>query len=407
MTVPLAASERVAVIIVFNETSSLAAPDLGNAEVTVRWKHMWAVAANVDAADLPRLAADPSIARIDVDAAGGGSLATSVPMIGGDAVRLAGYTGKGVTVAILDTGVTASHPDIAGRVVDEQCFCRMADGTGCCPNGSLVQAGPGAARDDHGHGTNVIGILASKGVVSSSGVAPDVSIVAVKVLDRNNRFSGTAQILSGLDWLITNHPEVRVVNMSLGTDAGFPSYCDNTFSYTIAFAQAISTLRSRGTLVFVSSGNDASTTQVEAPACVQSATSVGAVYDANFGDFSFGSVCSTTTAAIDRVTCFTNSNATLDLLAPGSRIVSDGITGTSTFTGTSQASPHAAGAAAVLLGIKPDATPAAIEELLKRTGKPIVDERNGVVVPRINLFAAASELLKKPPADHRRRTARH
>ena len=396
------------VIIVLSESSSLAPLDLGpSGHVTARWQNIPALAAEIDVADLPRLAADPSIARIDIDVPGSGSLVTSVPMIGGDAVRLAGYTGKGITVAVLDSGVTASHPDVAGRVVDEQCFCRMSDGTGCCPNGSVVQAGPGSARDDHGHGTNVTGILASRGTVSSPGVAPDVSIVAVKVLDRNNRFAATSQIISGLDWIITNHPEVRVINMSLGTDATFSSFCDSTFSYTIAFAEAIRTLRNRGALVFVSSGNDGSSTSMEAPACVQSATSVGAVYDANFGDFSFGSVCSTSTATSDRVTCFTNSNATLDLLAPGTRIVSDGITGgTSTFTGTSQASPHAAGAAAVLFGIKPAATPDSVESALKTTGKPIVDERNGVVIPRINLFAAASEFLKGPPATRRRRTVK-
>jgi subtilisin family serine protease len=397
------------VIIALAQSSSLAPLDLGpNGQVIGRWQHINAIAAEVDAADIPRIAADPSVVRIDRDVAGSGSLVTSVPMIGGDAVRLAGYTGKGITVAVIDSGVTASHPDVAGRVVDEQCFCRVSDGSGCCPNGAVIQAGPGAARDDHGHGTNVTGILASRGAVSSPGVAPEVSIVAVKVLDRNNRFSGTAQILSALDWIITTHPEVRVINMSLGTDATFATYCDSTFAYTIAFAEAIRTLRNRGTMVFVSSGNDGSSTAMEAPACVQPATSVGAVYDANFGDFSFGTVCSTTTAAMDRVTCFTNSNGTLDLLAPGTRIVSDGITGgTSTFTGTSQASPHAAGAAAVLMAMKPGISAGEIEALLKSTGKPVVDERNGVVTPRINLFAAAGQLVKPAVAPPRRRSIRH
>ena len=398
---PLAA--LVSVIIVYKSSASLR-----DVKVTARWDHVRAVAADIDSADLPRIAADPDVARVDVDLPGSGSLATSVPMIGGDVVRASGYTGKGITVAVLDSGVTSTHPDVAGRVVDEHCFCRNSDGSGCCPNGTTEQSGAGAAKDDHGHGTNVTGILASRGVVSSPGVAPDVSIVAVKVLDRNNRFSATAQIISGLDWILTNHPEVRVINASLGTDAVFSSYCESVNATAIAFADAVRTLRNRGGMLFVSAGNDGSSTSVEMPACIHDVTSVGAVYDDSFSVFSFGSVCSTVTAVLDNVTCFSNSNSTLDLLAPGTRIVSDGINGsTATFTGTSQASPHVAGSAAVLLAIKPDSTPAEIEDLLKRTGKPVLDTRNGVVIPRINLYAAASEMAKKPPSDRRHRSAAH
>ena len=343
------------------------------------------------------------VLRIDPDVGGSGTLAQSVPLIGADKVHILGYTGRGVTVAVLDTGVDESHPDLVGRIVDEHCYCRNSDGTGCCPNGQTTQSEAGAAADDHGHGSNVTGIIGSRGVVASVGVAPGVNFVVVKVLDRNNRFSSTAQIISALDWLIDNHPEVRVVNMSLGTDALFSTACDSAVAFTTAFASAINTMRSNGTLVFVSSGNDASATSMEAPACIQNAISVGAVYDSNVGPLTFG--CTDLTTMADQITCFSNSNSTLDLLAPGAVITSDWLRGgTSNFYGTSQASPHATGSAAVLLEIRPSLTADQVEGILKTTGKSILDSRNGVVTPRIDLFAAASAVLSPPP---KRRAVRH
>jgi subtilisin family serine protease len=91
------------------------------------------------------------------------------------------------------------------------------------------------------------------------------------------------------------------------------------------------------------------------------------------------------------VTCFTNSNSTLDLLAPGAPITSAGRNGgRSTFFGTSQASPHAAGAAAVLLEVDPTLTPDQIETLLKTTGVKVTDAKNGLTFPRIDLLAAVN-----------------
>lgn len=404
---PVFAGERVPVIVILRAGVASATAEIHGLDVTTRWQHVGAIAGEADGDDLPKIAKDPAVLRIDVDPGGSGDLAESVPLIGGDIVRKMGYIGSGVTVAIVDSGVSASHPDVAGRIVAEQCYCRNSDGTGCCPNGQVSQSGPGAAADDNGHGTNVTGIVASKGVVSSPGVASGVQIVAVKVLDRANRFSSTAQIISALDWIIDQHPEVRVINMSLGTDLAFPSYCDGEAAFTMAFADAIRTLRNRGTLVFVSSGNNASATSMQVPACIESATSVGAVYDANLGAFGT-STCSVADAKVDEVACFSNSNSTLDLLAPGARITSDGLNGgLSTFVGTSQASPHAAGSAAVLFGIKPSSTADEIEALLKTTGKPILDPRNGVVTPRVNLLDAAIVVLRVSPLPKRHRSVGH
>lgn len=400
----LAASGRARVIVAMRQQ---AAPR-GSARVTARWRHLAGFAAEVTPRSLAELEADPNVLRVDLDSGGTGGLAQSVPLIGGDKVRAIGATGRGVSVAVLDSGVDETHPDLAARIVDEQCFCINLNG-GCCPNGQSSQSGPGAAADDNGHGTNVTGIIASRGVVTTSpGVAPDVNLVIVKVLDSDNTFRSAEPILSGLDWLIETHPEVRVVNMSLYTSALFAGYCDSTSSFTILLGQAVQTLRARGTLVFACSGNEASAKLVGAPACIQAVVSVGAVYDADIGPFAFGS-CHDATTAADQIACFSDSNATLDLLGPGALITSDGRGGTtSTYAGTSQATPHAAGAAAVLLSLKPSASADEIESLLKSTGKPLVDARNGVSAPRLDLFAAVQELLKTlPPPPPRRRAAGH
>jgi subtilisin family serine protease len=355
------------------------------------WRHVPAAPGWLSASGLARLASEPGVLRVDLDLPGRGNLAESVPLVHADVVQSLGLTGKSITVAILDSGVTVSHPDLADDVVAQRCFCVNANGSGCCPNGQTSQSGAGAAADEHGHGTNVSGIVTSAGRIAPTGVAPGAPIVVVRVLDRNNSFSGTAQIVSALDWIASERPDVRVLNMSLGTFALFSVPCDGASAAVGALARAIDLLRGRGVLVTVSTGNDRSTVSMEAPACSASATSVSATYDANFGLFDFFG-CSEPTAA-DKVACFGNSAPGLKLLAPGAAITSAGIDGgRSTFFGTSQAAPHVAAAAALLLQARPSLSPSAIESVLASTGVPIADPRNGLVVPRIDVAAAARSL---------------
>ncbi|MDQ2870358.1 MAG: S8 family serine peptidase [Acidobacteriota bacterium] len=354
------------------------------------WKSLSAAAGVLSARGLERLRGDPDVLRIDLDEGGRGHLAESVPLIGANAVHAQGVTGRGVTVAILDTGVTANHADLADDVAGQQCFCRNGDGTGCCPNGQTEQSGAGSAEDDNGHGTNVAGVVTSGGRIAPVGVAPDAKIVAVKVLDRNNAFAGVSQVISALDWVYQNRPDVRIVNMSLGTFALYDAPCDQASASAMALADAVAALRSRGVVVFASSGNDRSPARLTAPACASAAVAVGATYDANFGTFSFFG-CTEPTAA-DRVACFTNSGPGLRLLAPGAAITSTGIGGgRSTYVGTSQASPHAAGVAALMLEARPSLEPEAVEGILAATGRPVTDARNGRTVPRVDAAAALRE----------------
>jgi cysteine-rich repeat protein len=335
-----------------------------------RYSLVPAVAGTVTRDGLDRLRAQPGVRGVELDLPGRGGLADSVPIVGADFVQdILGFDGTGVTVAVIDSGVQADHPDLAGSVVDEQCFC-----IGCCPNGSTTQSGPGAAADDHGHGTHVTGILAGRGVLAARGVAPGASVVAVKVLDSDNRFCCTSDVVAAMDWVATAHPEVRVVNLSLGTSALFTGDCDAVGSGA-AFATAVAALEANGAAVFAASLNDGDPNRMTAPACVADAISVGSV------------------SKLDVVANSSNSGPNLDLLGPGVGIRSSWLgSGTNFASGTSMATPHAAGAAALLLQASPLLDRAGVLAALADTGVPILDARNGLTQPRVDVAAAISAI---------------
>ena len=358
---------------------------------TFRFSTLHALAGEIQGGDLRAALSDPEVVGVDPDTGGGGGLRESVPLVGARALQDAGVTGRGVTVAVLDSGIDASHPDLGDDLVDEQCFCRNQDGTGCCPGGLFQSSGPGAARDDYGHGSWVSGVVTSAGRVAPRGVAPDAGILAIKVLDAQNRFAASAQILAGLDWVLAARPDVRVVNMSLGTDELFEGRCDTSRSWTMAYAEAIGALRRRGVLVVAASMNSGSARRMAAPACVASALAVGATYDARHGALDWGT-CRDAAGRADQLVCFSNGGRGLDLLAPGALIVTTAPGGgrTRALGGTSFAAPHVAGAAALLLELSPSLTPGRIEAALETTGPRVRDARSGFVFPRLDVRAAAA-----------------
>jgi subtilisin family serine protease len=350
--------------------------------LTRQWENVPAVAGDVSSDGLARLEAHPYVRRVDLDPVETALLSESVHLIHGDEAVSRGFAGDNIVVAVLDTGADTRHPDIGESVVTEACFC-----TGCCPNGSATQSGDGASRDGHGHGTHVAGIIAAPGIAQPAGVAPGSFIASVKVLSDSGSGQGS-DIISGLNWVL-GKPEIRVVNMSLG-GGRYSSVCDNADAGSQAYASAITALRGAGVLVVAAAGNDGFTDAVTRPACVNAALAVGAVYDDNVGGMSYSS-CSDPSTSADRVTCFSNSSPLVELLAPGSLITSAGLGGgTQTMAGTSQAAPHVAGAAAVLLSANSGLSPDRITDILVRTGRPVTDRRNSLSIPRIDLAAAVS-----------------
>lgn len=421
----LAAGERVRVVIALRapavsgksagavqaairsvQSRVLAAVDATQFRRLDAWSSTAGLAGELSIGGLSALASHPDVLRIDRDSGGEGALHESVPLVGGAAAHARGLRGAGVTIAVIDSGVEAAHPDLAGAVVDERCFCTQFSGEGCCPNRLTEQSGPGAAADDNGHGTGVAGTLISRGAVAGEGMAPAAKLVAIKVLDANNRFDFGSQVISAVDYVLTAHPEVRVVNLSLGLDGSLAGTCDQAGATTILWAQQVAALRARGTAVTASSGNGAQVGSITAPACVSGVWGVGATYDAAFRSNTFGA-CSETDTKADDIVCFSNTSTAVSFLAPGAVITTSGRNAkTQQLVGTSFAAPHVAGAAAVLFAMKPGASVAEIATILATTGKTIVDERTGAAFVRIDLSAAATELAKTlVPAPPRRRAA--
>ena len=352
-----------------------------------RYQNVPAFSVNVTAEDALRaIASDPSVRRIDLDVGGTGQLSNTVRVISANERHDVGNKGQGVVVAILDSGIDTDHPDLADAVVYQACFGYKEgdDGSGFCPDGKDRQIGSGAAEDDAGHGTFVSGVLASNGIVSAPGVAPAASIVAIKVTD-NCSIAGCfyhfSEIVAALDHLIANQATLKVqaINMSFGTGTLFVGACDNAAAYTMAGAAAVNSLRSMGVITFAAAGNNSSGTMMTAPACLSNVVSVG-VSDND-----------------DQVGSRSNSNATTDVFAPGVLLTSDwlgGVTFTVTNGGTSGASPHVAGCAALLIESGEALTPAAIETRVTTSPVTVTDPKNGLSFPRLDCsYSAINALL--------------
>ncbi|HEX8408452.1 MAG TPA: S8 family serine peptidase [Thermoanaerobaculia bacterium] len=365
------------------------------------WGDSPAFVAEMDVAEAARLQRDPRVRAVSLDTGGGGGLAQSIPIIGANVTRAQGIDGRGRTIAILDSGVDRMHPDLAGRVVAEQCFCDNFD-SGCCPGGGVAQSGIGAADDDNGHGTHVAGIAAGAGIVAPPGVAPAANIVAVKVLDAANRFRGFTQIYRALEWIADTRPDVDVVNMSLGSDALFTDQQCSTAAFTFGFAHVVHRLRARGVLIAASTGNTSSSTSTWMPACIQDVLGVGATWD-----FA-GDHCGVQSNTPDEVVCQSNSSSSMDIVAPGWWIVSSRRGGgTVQFAGTSMSAPHVAGTILLMKQVGGRSLHAdLIEDILKRTGVPAFDKRNGLTFPRLDALAAVNATPRAPNAPRRRATRR-
>lgn len=386
-------AERIHVVIALKEPALAEAMSMPRME---RWGDGSVFAADIDDSELAQLRSDPRIRAIDIDTGGSGGLEESLPLIGADVLHAQGIDGRGTVVAVLDSGIDTDHPDFAGRLWAEQCYCDNSDGSGCCPGGGHERSGPGAAEDDFGHGTHVSGIAAGAG-----GVAPGAFIVAVKVLDSKNRFSSFTQIFRALEYIADQRPEVDVINMSLGSDALFTQVeCDHS-AIGIGMAPVIHRLRERGVLIAAATGNTGSTNRTWIPACMQDVLGVGATYDAP------GSHCNGVSTTADDVACFTNSSSSMDILAPGVSIRSSRIDGgLTTMSGTSMATPHVAGTI-LLMKQTGGRTLAAdfIQETLESTGVPVEDTRNHLTFPRLNALAAVN--ATPHAAQPKRRSARH
>lgn len=261
-----------------------------------------------------------------------------------------GFKGKGVGIAVLDTGI-APHPDLASRIVAFKDFINGKD----------------LPYDDRGHGTHVAGIAAGDGKASKgryTGAAPEASLVGVKVM--NDKGEGQlSDIIQGLQWVIENREKygIRVINMSLGARPAVPLKDD-------PLAQAAQKATEAGLLVVAAAGNKGPYPgTIDTPATSPAVLAVGATMDYGTADVSD-----------DKVAWYSGSGPTQfdglvkpDVVAPGTNIVCAEASNNWYVrdTGTSMATPLVAGAAALMLQARPELTPRQVHALVRETSHKI------------------------------------
>jgi subtilisin len=309
--------------------------------------HVYGTAVNgfsgvVPKGQLDKIISDPRVKYVEQDSivtifkkpsgtpggGGGGSTIQPPQVIPTGIARIGGPVSGSVNVdvVVIDTGIDSSHPDL--NVVDGVNF---AKGKGW--------------SDGNGHGTHVAGTIAAKnndiGVV---GVAPDARLYAVKVLD--NRGSGfMSDVIAGVNWVAANADTIEVANMSLGG------------SESIALNTAVENAVNAGVVFVVAAGNESTDACSKSPASAPNAITVSALDDRD------------SISNNDPFAYFSNYGSCVDVIAPGVLILStwkDG--GYNTISGTSMATPHVAGAAALYLASHPDDSPAQVVSALQNAG---------------------------------------
>jgi subtilisin family serine protease len=254
--------------------------------------------------------------------------------------------GVGVDAYIVDTGIYSTHSEFIGRLASG--FTAIVDGNG--------------TNDCNGHGTHVAGTTAG----TTYGIAKSATLIPVRVLSCTGSGS-TSGVIAGLDWIVANHVAGKpaVANLSLGGGA------------STALDTAVQNVINDGVVMAVAAGNDGLNACNYSPARAVNAVTVGAT-----GAFYTGETTDTRSG-------YSNFGTCLDIFAPGSNIVSSwmgGTTTTNTISGTSMATPHVAGVAAVLFGRYPTSTPAQIAAMLRNSATPNVVISAGTGSPNYLLY---------------------
>lgn len=392
-------------------------PGIAASDIQARFRYQNSVAVSVTAEQFAELLESDAVVAIEEDGLNHIATAQGIPLIEATTARSI-YTGQGISIAIIDTGIDYTHPMLGG---------------GAFPNSKVI-GGYDTGQDDsdpmdlHGHGTACAGIAAgtlSSGSSYIGGVAPNAKLYALKITySSTGGYALDSDIIEAWEWCVTHQYDnaaypILVVSTSFG-GGKYSGSCDSSSS---ALAAAANTLAAAGISLFVSAGNDGYCNALEKPACLSNSIAVGAVYDASVGTYSFcvsedsclpaGGFASCSSGyksvrqrtAAGLVTVYSNSGSKLDLFAPSHNATTPDAGGgyKSTFGGTSAAAPYAAGAAAILQqAAKSDTgaylTPAVLKSKMTSTGTSVKDTKAGISRPLVDLHEAVGSIVGAAPS---------
>ena len=313
-------------------------------------------AARMPAAVADRLADDPQVAYVQADrtvTAAAQTTPTGIDRADAELSPTAAIDGADqrvdVDVAVIDTGVDLDHPDLnVNRAGAKNCALALS------------------ADDDNGHGSHVSGTIGAldngAGVV---GVAPGARIWPVKVLNAAG-VGFTSDIVCGIDYVTANAAAIEVANMSLGGGGSDDNNCGRTDGD--AEHHAICASVAAGVTYAVAAGNDSADAAESAPASYDEVITVSALSDFN-GQPGGGAPSTCRSDVDDTFADYSNYGSDVDLIAPGTCILSTWMNGGyNTISGTSMATPHVAGGAALYAATHPTATPAQVKSALQSAG---------------------------------------
>jgi len=324
------------------------------ASVTHVYSHaLHGYAATLSADAVKRISADPRVAAVSPDRAvsiDAQTLPTGINRVDADLSPTAAINGVdtrvNVDVAVIDTGVDLDHPDLNVYTA----------GAKNCSTGN-------SADDGNGHGSHVAGTIgALDNAIGVVGVAPGARIWPVRVL--NNAGSGSwSSVVCGIDYVTAHASEIEVANMSLG-GTGTDSVCTASDALHYAICRSVAA----GVTYAVAAGNESDNAANHVPAAYDEVITVSALAD--FNGLPGGGAAATCRSDVDDTFAdFSNYGADVDIIAPGVCIYSTWKGGGyNTISGTSMATPHVTGGAALYKATHPTATPAAVKSALQAAG---------------------------------------
>ncbi len=361
------------IIVRFDATRGLR-PALQPGQGVVAWRHeyrlMPAIAVSATPGQILSLLDDPAIDRIWYDLPVHVCLDYTVPLVQAPRLWNFDHTGRGVRVAILDTGIDLTHPDLMGRIVE-----------------TAVLAGDDVVTDRHGHGTHVAGIIAGSGSFSQgryTGMAPAALLLIGKVLGDDGT-GWSSDVMAGIDWAVWQH--AQVINLSLGSE----HYGDGSDALSLFCDAAVQ----QGVVVCVAAGNTGpDSLTIGAPGCARQVITVGASTDAD-GLAEFSARGPTADGRIKP-----------DLVFPGTLITAARARGThmgathgdyyTEASGTSMATAHCTGAAALLLAANPNLLAVEVKAQLLSGAKELGRNPNLQGAGRGDVYAAYRTTQAEP-----------